>query len=98
MKIETLKQRLKKDRPMKTITLRIPEDVVEDLKRIAPLLGFSGYQPLMKTYIGQGLREDLEKLENNPFSELIESLKRHGVEEDIINNALEEITHNSDNG
>ncbi len=97
MKIETLKQRLKKDRPMKTITLRIPEDVVEDLKRIAPLLGFSGYQPLMRTYIGQGLREDLEKLENNPFSELIESLKRHGVEEDIINNALEEITYNSDN-
>ncbi len=94
MKIETLKQRLKKDRPMKTITLRIPEDVVEDLKRIAPVLGFSGYQPLMRTYIGQGLREDLEKLENNPFWELIESLKRHGVEEDIINNALEEIAHN----
>ena len=97
MKIETLKQRLKKDRPTKTITLRIPEDVVEDLERIAPILGFSGYQPLMRTYIGQGLREDLEKLENSPFWELIESLKRHGVEEDIINNALEEITYNSDN-
>jgi hypothetical protein len=94
MKIETLKQRLKKDRPMKTITIRIPEDVVEDLKRIAPVLGFSGYQPLMRTYIGQGLREDLEKLENNPFSELIESLKRHGVEEHIINHALDEIAHN----
>ena len=51
----------------------------------------------MRTYIGQGLREDLEKLENSPFWELIESLKRHGVEEDIINNALEEITYNSDN-
>ncbi len=92
MKIETLKQRLKKDRPMKSITLRIPEDVVEDLKKIAPMLGFSGYQPLMRTYIGQGLRKDLEKLENEPFWELIESLKRHGVEEDIINNALNEIT------
>jgi len=94
MKIETLKQRLRKDRPMKTITLRIPEDVVEDLKRIAPVLGFSGYQPLIRTYIGQGLREDLEKLENSPFWELIESLKRHGVEEDIINQALDEIAHN----
>ena len=71
--------------------------MVEDLERIAPILGFSGYQPLMRTYIGQGLREDLEKLENSPFWELIESLKRHGVEEDIINNALEEITYNSDN-
>ena len=94
MKIETLKQRLRKDRPMKTITLSIPEDVVEDLKRIAPVQGFSGYQPLIRTYIGQGLREDLEKLENSPFWELIESLKRHGVEEDIINQALDEIAHN----
>ncbi|MDJ0576693.1 MAG: hypothetical protein QNJ65_16185 [Xenococcaceae cyanobacterium MO_234.B1] len=95
MKIETLKQRLRKDRPMKSITLRIPEDVVEDLKKIAPVLGFSGYQPLMRTYIGQGLRKDLEKLENDPLWELIESLKRHGVEEDIINNALNEITTHS---
>ena len=95
MKIETLKQRLRKDRPMKSITLRIPEDVVEDLKKIAPMLGFSGYQPLMRTYIGQGLRKDLEKLENDPFWELIESLKRHGVEEEIINHALNEITTNS---
>jgi hypothetical protein len=95
MKIETLKQRLRKDRPMKSITLRIPEDVIEDLKKIAPVLGFSGYQPLMRTYIGQGLRKDLEKLENEPFWELIESLKRHGVEEEVINNALNEITTNS---
>lgn len=92
MKIETLKQRLSKDRPMKSITLRIPEDVVEDLKKIAPVLGFSGYQPLMRTYIGQGLRKDLEKLENEPFWKLIESLKRYGVQEEIINNALNEIT------
>ncbi len=77
---------------MKSITLRIPEDVVEDLKKIAPVLGFSGYQPLMRTYIGQGLRKDLEKLENEPLWKLIESLKRSGVEEEIINNALSEIT------
>ncbi|MEM8777621.1 MAG: hypothetical protein AAGF26_01860 [Cyanobacteria bacterium P01_G01_bin.49] len=93
MKIETLKQRLRKDRPMKTITLRIPEDVVEDINKIAPFLGFSGYQSLIKNYIGQGLREDLEKLENNPFLELIETLKRHGVEEEVINNALDEIAN-----
>lgn len=92
MKIEALKQRLKKDRPMKSITLRIPEDVVEDLKRIAPILGFSGYQPLIRAYIGQGLRKDLEELENNPLSKLIESLKSQGVEEKIINNALAKIS------
>jgi predicted DNA binding CopG/RHH family protein len=59
MKIETLKQRLDKNRPMITVTLRIPEDVVEELKQLAPILGFSGYQPLIRAYIGQGMRADL---------------------------------------
>ncbi|MEH2226985.1 hypothetical protein [Nostoc sp.] len=40
MKAEVLKKRLDKNRPMTTITIRIPEDVIEDLKRVAPLLGF----------------------------------------------------------
>lgn len=48
---------------MTTITIRIPEDVEEDLKRLAPILGFSDYQPLMRAYIGQGRRADLERLE-----------------------------------
>lgn len=94
MKIETLKQRLKRDRPMKSITLRMPEDVIEELKQIAPLLGFSGYQPLIRAYIGQGLRQDLEKMEQSNLLELIDSLKRQGVEENLINNALAEITNN----
>jgi hypothetical protein len=41
MKTEALKKRLDKNRPMTTVTIRIPEDVIEDLKRVAPLLGFS---------------------------------------------------------
>jgi hypothetical protein len=43
MKVETLKKRLDRNRPMTSVTIRIPEDVIEDLKRVAPLLGFSGY-------------------------------------------------------
>jgi len=42
-----LKQRMRKDRPMTVNSMRIPEDVIEDLKEIAPTLGFPGYQPLM---------------------------------------------------
>ncbi len=42
--------------PMTTITIRMPEDVIENLKRVASLLGFSGYQTLGRAYIGQGLR------------------------------------------
>lgn len=92
MKIEALKKRLDRNRPMTSITIRIPEDVIEDLKRVAPLLGFSGYQPLLRAYIGQGLRSDLERLEGDTVSALIASLKRHGVSEAIINEALSEIT------
>ncbi len=92
MKIEALKKRLDKNRPMTTITIRMPEDVIEDLKRLAPLLGFSGYQPLARTYIGQGLRADLERLEGDTISALIASLKRHGVSDDIIQEALSEVT------
>ena len=77
---------------MTTIRLRIPEDVIEDLKRVAPRLGFSGYQPLIKAYVGQGLRADLERLESQTtnIAQLVESLKRHGVAEDIIASALAE--------
>jgi hypothetical protein len=92
MKIDTLKQRLNRDRPMTTITMRMPEDVIEDLKHLAPLLGFSGYQPLARAYIGQGLRADLERLEGDTLSALIASLKRQGVSDEVLQEALSEAT------
>jgi hypothetical protein len=92
MKVEALKQRLKKNRPMTAITIRIPEDVIEDLKRVAPLLGFSGYQPLVRAYIGQGLRADLERLEGDTVSAFIASLKRRGVSDEVIQEALDDVT------
>jgi hypothetical protein len=91
MKINKLTKRLQKDRPMIMVSLRIPEDVIEDLKRIAPLLGFSGYQALMKAYIGQGLRTDLERVEGNAeLTALIESLRKQGVDEQVIASAVAE--------
>ncbi len=93
MKIETLKKRLSRDRPMTSVTLRMPDDVIDDLKRIAPLLGFSGYQPLLRTYVGQGLRKDLENLDSDKVSALVLSLKRHGVSEEVIEEALAESIH-----
>lgn len=91
MKVEVLKRRLDKNRPMTSITIRMPEDVIDDLKRIAPLLGFSGYQPLVRTYIGQGLRADLERLEGDTVLALIDSLKRHGVSDEVLQSALQEV-------
>jgi len=92
MKTQHLRDRLQKERPMATISIRMPEDVVEDLKRVAPVLGFSGYQPLIRAYIGQGLRQDIERLDRNPGIErLLESLRRQGVDEEIINSAIAEM-------
>ncbi len=93
MKIESLKQRLERNRPMTSVTLRMPEDVVEDLKKVAPLLGFSGYQPLIRAYIGQCLRLDLERFESGTVSALVASLKRRGVSDAVIDEALSEVVH-----
>jgi hypothetical protein len=91
MKANKIVQRLQKDRPMTMVSIRIPNDVIEDLKRVAPMLGFSGYQALIKAYIGQGLRSDLERLESSvEVSALIKSLRKKGVKEEIISSAMAE--------
>jgi hypothetical protein len=88
MKANELKKRLRKDRPMVSISMRMPEDVIDDLKRVAPQLGFSGYQPLIRAYIGQGLREDLARLESPALQSFVENLRQRGVDEDLISQAL----------
>jgi hypothetical protein len=75
---------------MTTISIRLPEDVIEDLKRLAPTLGFSGYQPLMRAYVGQGLRKDLGKIENDQVRLILDGLRRRGVDEKVIAAAMAE--------
>jgi hypothetical protein len=87
---ERLKQRLTTKRQMTTISIRMPEDVVDDLKEIAPALGFSGYQPLIRAYIGQGLRKDQAELEHSQLRSITESLRRHGIDDAIISAAIAE--------
>jgi len=60
---DRIKRRMVPDRPMVSISLRLPEDVIDELKEIAPGMGFSGYQPLIRAFIGQGLREELARIE-----------------------------------
>jgi hypothetical protein len=89
MKASELKNRLRKGRPMVSISMRVPEDVIEDLKQVAPQLGFSGYQPLIRAYVGQGLREDLARLESpSALQSFVENLRQRGVDESVINEAL----------
>lgn len=87
---ELIKGRLKKDRQMTTISIRMPEDVIDDLKEIAPALGFSGYQPLIRAYIGQGLRKQQAEMEHSQLLMLTESLRRQGVADKIISAAVAE--------
>ena len=87
---ERLKARMRKDRPMTSISTRMPEDVIDDMKEIAPALGFSGYQPLIRSYISQGLRKDLERLDGSQVQALTESLRKHGVADDTISTAIAE--------
>jgi hypothetical protein len=53
-----IRQRLVAPRPMTSITLQIPEDVIASTKAIAPLRGMVGYQNPLKAYISEGLRRD----------------------------------------
>jgi hypothetical protein len=91
MKISKLKARLQKERPMITVTLRMPEDVVEDLKKVAPYRGMTGYQPLIRAYVGQGLREDLSAMEAQPdYGKLIAILEEQGIKKAAIKKAFAE--------
>ncbi len=62
---------LTQDRPMTNISIRMPVDLIATLKKLAPLKEMSGYQSLIKYYIGQGLLNDnhlvsrIEEEENN---------------------------------
>jgi hypothetical protein len=87
---ERMERRLRKDRQMTVISIRIPEDVIEDLKEIAPALGFSGYQPLIRAYIGQGLRKDQARMENSQVQALTDSLRKHGIADQVISAAIAE--------
>jgi hypothetical protein len=89
---EHLKKRLKKDRPMTSITLRIPVDVVESMKEIAPHKGYSGYQTLLKSYISEGLRNDEARYSSSTTARLIAALKKRGVPDSVIEDAERELT------
>ena len=75
---------------MAAISMRIPEDVIEELKEIAPSLGLSGYQPLIRAYIGQGLRKDQARMENSQVQMLTESLRKHGIDDQMISAVIAE--------
>lgn len=84
---ERIQQRLDKNRPMVTITLSIPVDVLHSLEEITPQRGFSGYQGLLKSYLSDGLRRDEATYLFGPAARLLDALKKRGVPEDLLQDA-----------
>lgn len=83
---------MKTERKKMMVSLRMPEDVVESLKRIAPLKGMSGYQALIKYDVGMGLRRDIETLWLQEVPERIQGiLAKHGLTGDVQDELLEEL-------
>jgi len=91
MLTERLKTRLDRQREMTSITLRIPLDVVQSMKAIAPQRGFSGYQALLKSYVSDGLRRDEAQFAGHQHERLIAALKRQGIDADAIEAAEREL-------
>ncbi len=88
---DKIKARLTKERPSTSITIRIPVDLVESMKEIAPYRGFSGYQSLLKSYISEGLRRDEAQFAFSVEARLIEALKKRGVSAEILADAAREL-------
>ncbi|MDQ7783660.1 MAG: hypothetical protein RDU20_12320 [Desulfomonilaceae bacterium] len=74
----------------------MPADLIEDLKRVAPTKGMSRYQPLMKFYISQVLRQDLQQLweaeqQLKKLEALLEKLRLNDEEKHEIRQFLRDI-------
>jgi hypothetical protein len=92
---ERLEVRMRKNRPMTTISIRIPEDLIEEMKEFAPLLGFSGYQALIRSYIGEGLRRDETLFAQPEIKVLGDTLRKNGIAEDVITQVIAETLQKS---
>jgi hypothetical protein len=93
---ERIKRNMQPGKPMALISLRLPDHVIEDLKEVAPSLGFSGYQALIRAYISNGLRKHLaereaQRAKDSAVEEFSRRLIAHGVPKHTIQEAVAEM-------
>ncbi len=78
-------------RPSETISLEIPKDTIESLRKVANSRDMS-FIALLKFYLGQGLRQDLAQLFDRRVIEVTEKvLANHIQSEEEIANIMTEI-------
>jgi hypothetical protein len=87
--LERIQKRMVKDPPMALISMRMPQHMIDELKEIAAAKGFSGYQGLIRFYISQGARKDLEELDVPKLDNIARALKAQGVSKKVIDQALQ---------
>jgi len=93
---ERIKRNMEADKPMTLISLRLPEHVIDDLKEVAPSLGFGGYQALIRAYISNGLRKHLaeretQRAKDSTVEEFSRRLVARGVPEEAVREAAAEM-------
>ncbi|MBW4636487.1 MAG: hypothetical protein KME30_32815 [Iphinoe sp. HA4291-MV1] len=78
-------------RPKETVSIEIPKDTLESLKKVAVSRDMS-FEALLKFYIGQGLRQDLAKLFADRMLEATaQVLAKHIESEEEISRIIQEI-------
>jgi hypothetical protein len=78
-------------RPAEIVSIEIPKDTLESLKKIAASRDMS-YQALLKFYIGQALRQDLAKLFGERILETTaDVLAKHIQSEEQLSTIMQEI-------
>jgi hypothetical protein len=78
-------------RAAESVSLEIPKDTLDSLKKIAAIRDMS-YQALLKFYIGQGLRQDLSKLfADRVLDTATEVLTRHLQSAEEVSAIIREI-------
>ena len=87
MKLDTIRKRLSKDRPMISVTLRMPADVIDDLKRIGRSRASLGTSAPARLCRG-GPARDLDRYEGDRLAAVLAQLRAQGVPEKAIKTAL----------
>lgn len=80
-----------KPRPVETLSIQIPKDTLDSLKKVATSRDMS-VEALLKFYIGQALRQDLSKLFSERLLESTAEVLSHYIQSEAeISQIMQEI-------
>lgn len=79
---------------MRPVSIRLSEEMIELLSATSAELGFKRIQGLIRLYIRQGLDRDHQDYTLAHDEVFIDALRKHGVSQRIIDEAIV-VTHNN---